>query len=186
MLFRRNKKLVPDEEIFETRKINSFGELLQEGHSLCLIYRPQWIKEPIQLRRFIVTLKHSETHRKATENIQYAFDEAERQSVTKNRLDRYLKSEYMFSSWKKSGFRTFKIIRNGKVIKDYDSFNDAVDELMPFMMEYDFVEGIERRLKYTGMRIFALQLRSKMERKDMLLRLIDIIKQRREELKKNK
>jgi hypothetical protein len=185
-MFKRDKRLIPDEEIIEIITIKDFHELLKQEHSLCLIYKPQWKREPENMSTFNLTLAHKITRELIKDKIFYAVDEAEKQSKTKNRLDRCLETEYLFSSWRKSGFRSFKIIKNNKTLKDYDSFQDALEELIPCLKKYDLMQGVQHKIKLSIMHILVLQIRRKTKRRQLCLRLVKILKRYKEKLEQKK
>ncbi len=114
------------QDMWELIPIKDLNELLKNGYALCIAHELEWRNWPVLLSR-IIGLDNED---RAT-TVSYLCDAAFRQSATKNALDRGLIYSYIFASWKRSGVRTFKMIRQGEVLAVYSNLEDALQELMP-------------------------------------------------------
>lgn len=166
----RDPSLLAEEDIYHFLPLGNLKELLKEENSLCLVRHPEWCGNPVPLQRIRGELDGK------SESIFYGLGQGRFQSATKNALDRNLATPYLFSSWKKSGIRTFKLIQKGRILQEFGDFENALASLIPG----NFIPQFEYRRKLTIMGIFFLQAKRAQERRELLCRLLDLLKNRRE------
>ncbi len=166
----RDPNLLSEEDIYNFLPLGNLKELLKEEHSLCLVRHPEWCGNPIPLQRIQGELDGK------PESVFYKRGQGRFQSATKNALDRNLATPYLFSSWKKSGIRTFKLIQRGRLLQEFDDFEPALASLIPG----NFVPQFEYQRKLTVMSILFLQAKRAQERRELLRRLLELLKNRRE------
>ena len=96
------KQLISDEDIFDIKPFNGWREILEDKHSLCMVWKPEFNGFGPNLKG--LQGKFIQRGQPTTyEMLYYTTDPDDEQSRTKNWLDHCLITPYLFSSWKKSG-----------------------------------------------------------------------------------
>lgn len=166
----RDPSLLAEEDIYRFLPLKNLNELLKEEHSLCLVRHPEWCGKQVPLQRI-----RGELSGKA-ESIFYHRGQGRFQSSVKNALDRNLATSYLFSLWKKSGVRTFKVIQKGRILEEFDDFESALASLIPG----NFIPQFEYQRKLPIMGILLLQEKRAQERREHLDRLLESLQNRKE------
>ncbi len=131
---RLKSRYLSDEDIYDIQPVNDLSELLKDGCSLCLVWAPAWNRKKLQLPQIRGRLNGQQGV------IYYAQDSAGMQVSTKNRLDHFLDTPYLFTSWKQNGGRAFRITLHGKVLQEFSVLSQALAELLPghFAPEFSY------------------------------------------------
>lgn len=167
-MLKRKRRYLSDDDIYEIQPISDLSELLKEDHTLCLVWNPHWNRRTLELPQI----------RGPQGTLYYAQDSAERQSVTKNRLDHFLDTPYLFAPWKQSGVRIFRIILHSKVLHEFSTLTEALKELIPG----NFTPKASYRRKRSIGSLMLLEARRRRDHRilcSQLLGLLNYLKERK-------
>lgn len=170
--------LLEEHEIYSIEPVSNLHELLRDGHSLCIAFQGEFRNGGYMLGDYesLRGIWHSPDGTVQKDTLLFSQDSAERQSDSKNRLDRIFSGTYVFCSWKKNGSRTFRLGQQSKTLAEYLTFDAAIAALVPGRFE---PVGIYTR-KYNWITMMGLVAVKKRERADLRRQLCDILRQRTE------
>ena len=176
--FTRDPQFLSEEDVYSITPVHDLAKLLEDGHALCLVWRPEFDGNTVPLET-LRGIWHTPDGEEQKATLYFMSDRAEIQSRTKNILDCRLKSPYLFASWKRDGKRSFKIIDNHCVRVESDSLED----ILPYFIEGRFEPHAIYRRKHSIMTLMLMDAKRKAECKQLrtrLLELLEIQKQRKE------
>ena len=120
-------------QIYDIREVNSLAEFLPPGHSLCIIHNPEWRefreREHIDGRVRLVTVKGHNLQGEPDELLLGICD-PEDQGYYRHKLDRNLKSPFLFAAWKR-GAHGFRLIQERQTAARFPNIEAALAAYLP-------------------------------------------------------
>ena len=135
-------------ELYDIRKLNSLAEFLLPEHSLCLVHCPEWRKfkerEYVEAARVggtggrvrLITVQ-GHNRQGLPDKVLLGICGPEDQGYYRRKLDKNLKSSFLFATWKHEA-HGFRLIRDRQTITFFPTFDDALAAYFPdgFIPEY--------------------------------------------------
>ena len=117
----------------DIREVNSLAEFLLPEHSLCIIHNPEWRefreREHIDGRVRLVTVKGHNLQGEPDELLLGICD-PEDQGYYRHKLDRNLKSPFLFAAWKR-GAHGFRLIQERQTTACFSDIESALAAYFP-------------------------------------------------------
>jgi len=176
----RNKKLLSDEDVYRITSVSDLNALLKDRHSLCVVWRPVWLRDCGVRLTAIRGIWHKVDGSAEEASLCYCRDAEAHQSAQKNGLDRSVSGKYLFVPWKKDGVRRFRIVQQGKILAEYLTLDEALADLIPG----NFEPKADYERKLSVMDILGLQVRRACEYHDRKKELVQILLNRIKQLEK--
>ena len=151
------------------------NDLLKDRHSLCVVWRPVWLRDCGVRLTAIRGIWHKVDESTEEASLWYFRDAEVHQSAQKNGLDRSVSGKYLFVPWKKDGVRRFRIVQQGKVLAEYLTLNEALADLIPG----NFEPKAEYERKLSVMDILGLQVRRRRDYNMLCQKLLTLLRDRR-------
>ena len=158
-----------ERDIYEIRKVFSLEEFLKPENSLCIVKAPFEGTRP-EMTRIEGKDKNGEPMRIYLDNCSRDL------GYLKSKLDKSLRSAYLFISWKQKGFHTFKLVKERQTLAEFPDFQSALEDYFPdgFTPENSF-----RRNRT----VFELWCRS-IRRRNLLVDLVTVLDRNIAKMKK--
>ena len=127
-------------QICDIRETDSLAGFLLPGDSLCVIHRPEWRTfrelERIDGRVRLVTVRGHDRQGEPDELL-LGICGSEEQGYYRHKLDKNLKSPFLFASWKHEAHE-FRLIRERQTIACFSALEEALAAYLPgeFVPEY--------------------------------------------------
>ena len=120
-------------QIYDIRAVNSLAEFLLPGHSLCIINNPEWRefreRERIDGRVQLITVRGHNNHDEPDELL-LGICGPDDQGYYRNKLDKNLKSPFLFASWK-HGDHEFRLIQGQQTTACFSDIESALAAYLP-------------------------------------------------------
>lgn len=171
----RNPKLLSDEDVYRITSVSDLNALLKDRHSLCVVWRPVWLRDCGVRLTAIRGIWHKIDGSAEEASLCYCRDAEAHQSAQKNGLDRSVSGKYLFVPWKKDGVRRFRIVQQGKVLAEYHTLDEALADLIPG----NFEPKAEYERKLSVMDILGLQVRRGRDYNMLCQKLLTLLRDRR-------
>ena len=146
--FTENFDLDSLRQIYDIREVNSLAEFLLPGQSLCIIHDPEWRefkeREDVDATRVggtggrvrLITVQ-GHNRQGLPDEVLLGICGPDDQDYYRQKLDRNLKSPFLFATWKR-GRHEFRLICARQAITFFPAFDDALGAyfLDGFIPEY--------------------------------------------------
>lgn len=130
-----NSNQLAEEDIYAITPVSSLEEFLKPHQSLCIVKAPYQGSIP-EMTRVTGKTRGGEA---ATVYLESAAEERD-QGIVKCRLDKALKSPFLFIAWKKKGVHTFRLIGERRTLAEFPDLDAALAAYFPagFVPEKSF------------------------------------------------
>ena len=108
-------------DIYDIREVLSLEKFLRNNASLCVVKAPF---EGSIVEMIRVEGKNSQGE---TRQVYVGSCSEKDQGYLKSKLDRILRSPYLFIAWKQKGYHTFKLVKERQVIAEFPDWQSAAD-----------------------------------------------------------
>ena len=114
-----------EEDIYDIRQVSSLAEFLTPHSSLCIVKTP-CVGGIVEMTRIMGKNRRGEPVRvyvgKCSE-----YD----QGWLKCKLDKTLRSPFLFISWKQKGYHVFKMVQERRTVAEFQDLRSALDAYFP-------------------------------------------------------
>lgn len=156
-------------DIYEIKEVASLTEFLKPENSLCIVKTPFEGTRP-EMIRIEGKTRNGEAMRIYLDNCSHDL------GYLKSKLDRTLRSAYLFISWKQKGYHTFKLVKEHQTLAEFQDFQSALDAYFP--------DGFIPETSYRRNRtVFELWCRS-IRRRNLFKDLVTVIDRNIAKMKK--
>ncbi len=114
-----------EEDIYAISPVSSLAEFLKPHRSLCIVGTPYQGSIPEMIR---VTGK---TRGGEAARVYIASSREDAQGYVKCRLDKTLKSPFLFAAWKKRGCHTFRLVEARRTLAEFSDLDAALAAYLP-------------------------------------------------------
>ena len=158
-----------ERDIYEIKEVSSLAEFLKPENSLCIVKAPFEGTRPEMIRIEGVD-------RNGEPMCVYLGSCSRDLGYLKGKLDKTLRSAYLFISWKQKGCHTFKLVKERQTLAEFPDFQSALEAYFPdgFIPENSF-----RRNRT----VFELWCRS-IRRRNLLVDLVTVLDRNIAKMKK--
>ena len=158
-----------ERDIYEIKEVSSLAEFLKPENSLCIVKAPFEGTRPEMIR--------IEGKDKNGEPMRIYLDNCSRDlGYLKSKLDKSLRSAYLFISWKQKGCHTFKLVKERQTLAEFPDFQSALDAYFP--------DGFIPKKSYRRNRtVFELWCRS-IKRHNLFVDLLTVLDRKIAKMKK--
>lgn len=114
-----------EEDIYNIRQVSSLSEFLKPRASLCIVKTP-CDGSIVEMTRIMGKKRCGEQMRVYAEHCS-----EKDQGWLKCKLDRTLRSPFLFISWKQKGYHVFKMVKERRTIAEFPDFQSALNAYFP-------------------------------------------------------
>ena len=120
-------------QIYDIREMNSLAEFLLPEHSLCIIHNPEWRefreRERIDGRVRLITGR-GHNRQGEPDEVLLGIGGPEDQGYYRQKLDKNLKSSFLFATWKR-GAHEFRLIQERQTTARFSDFEAVLAAYLP-------------------------------------------------------
>lgn len=114
-----------ESDIYDIQPVSTLFEFLKPSSSLCIVKHP-FEGSIVEMTRITGKKNNGEASR-----IYLDCCSESDLGWLKCKLDKTLRSPYLFISWKQEGFHSFKMVKEHKTIAEFSDFQSALDAYFP-------------------------------------------------------